>query len=208
MKAVAPIESDWYQNFLGQVRRLIVDIKGNLIALGKAVVAGLDHNPRIRDTISKDVPELSSGFIDVLERIGRGHMLPEIFLNPECDKLALAPVSIQREILERGVMVVERAGKEFRPTYKKVNEITHADAKLALKGGNVRSFQEQVEILTPGPKIHRPDWMLDEEGNLVVNRAPTVISPDQIVGFYEKIMSRKKSALESTVKKNQIRKSA
>lgn len=198
--------TDWYQNLLVSIRGPLSDIKANLSKLGQVIADALDHNPRVREILPKDVPELSSGFIDVLERIGRKQMLAEIYLNPSCDQLITAPISVQRQIMEQGIPVVMKSGTEHRVVYKRPAEITPSEARQALRLGNVRTFEEQVEYMTPGPRVRRPDWETDDEMNIIVHRAETVISPKVILAHAEKILAKEKAGLSDAIKKNQVRK--
>lgn len=203
--AIETPERDWYHNSIVTLKTHLSNLQDSLLALGKFIVEALDHNPRVREMWLKDVPMLSPLLLDNLERIGRRQILPEIYLNPSCEKLLTAPLSVQEQAVAGGVMVVIQSGKEHRASYKKPNELTMREAAQALKTGNVRSFEEQVEYMTPGPKLRRPDWEVDGEGNVIVHHL-CVINRESIIAMADKILAKEKKTLESDMKGKQVKK--
>lgn len=198
-------EPDWYEFSLKTLGDLMADLKGKLLDIGNHVVECLDRNPRIREMWMKDLPSLSPMLLDVFERIGRKQILPEIYLSPVADKLLMAPVSVQQDVVNRGVLVVEMAGKEARANYKQLNQLTPRDAAQALKHGNTRSYEEQVEYLTPGPKIVRKRWEPMDDFNIAINYS-TVITPAEYCAWAEKYEAAQSKQLEAHLKANQGRK--
>jgi len=172
---VAGEPPDWYSSTVQTLKDLFTDLEGKMQEIGNFIAEALDHNPRVREMWLKDLPHLTPGMIDGFERIGRRQMRPEIYLcqSSAADKLMFAPMSVQNDVVQRGVPVVEKEGTRITVTYKKLADLTPKEAKRAIKDGGLRSIEEQVEILTPAPERKPlPDWEPDEEtGDIIVHRS-------------------------------------
>jgi hypothetical protein len=205
--AIEKTDAQWYQQTVERISQMLADISNNIQNLGTYIAEAIDHNPRARNLWLKDVPNLKPGMLDALERIGRGQLMPGLLMNssPYAEKLRLAPASVQRQILDQGVPIVEKIGDRYSTNYKPLDQLTPSDARSVFRGNRVLSIEEQNSNLSGADKSIKmlPDWEPVDCG-LAVHR-PCIIGDDAIITLAEDAMKRKRARIEAGMKEKQIK---
>lgn len=117
----------------------------DLSAFAQKLVSSLDSTPGLLEEL------IEAGFnqaeLSNLEKCGRGLIHPRLLLTSgrQYNSLRACPLSIQQEVIENGVTVVELDGSDVRVI--PLDDLTPHQASQVLGSGKVRSVAEQKSWL-------------------------------------------------------------
>lgn len=134
------------------IAEIIKSFTGGIEALhaaGVKLCQCLEEDPLFMDYFHKSHPEFSWELLAMLERIGRGELHPKLLLDgsPGGKRAALLPYSTQVKLLDKGVEVARKRGKEIDIEVKPLAALTFAESQIVFEASHVLSADEQVKRL-------------------------------------------------------------
>lgn len=134
------------QSFLAEVQRGV----DAWVSAGKILVALIDKDENIFETIIAH-SDLKYEHLLTFERIGRGELYPRLLLDESHAAKRVIdlglPYEKQVEICEKPFAVATVRDGKVVTVQKRLNELTRAEAALALTFTGVRPVKEQVEMV-------------------------------------------------------------
>lgn len=176
----------------------------------KLLVAMVDVNNKAFDEIIKARPRLTYNFLGNLERVGRGQLYFGLICDssPGARKLLSLPSSMQREIYEKPVKVVEIQRGKAVVVEKPIQQLTSKEVKLAFEdSGRPRAVELQTDILsTPHQPVSTPAQryaIISDRLNVIM--AHTEFDIQTLETIIEQMKRNALKTLPSSMKNNQIK---
>ncbi len=116
---------------------------------GKVLCRLVDEDPAIYGKILEELPYLTREVLESFEAIGRKTVYPYLIVDgsPGARRLASLPYADQVRIYNTRIAVVVQKGGVTQQTFKRVPDLTAAEAERVFEGGKVRTVQEQMHLL-------------------------------------------------------------
>lgn len=158
---------------------------------GVLLVAMLKKNPRVKEQILKNHPELSASILATFEKIGRGELHPMLLLSESPGYIAARklPYSDQERIVnEKKVELLLLKDGRADVINADVRTLTAEQAKQAFDKDHVRTPAEQRLYLEDKarPSLVTTSWII--EGDTVRFRKGVTLSVRQLTALLEKMI--------------------
>lgn len=121
---------------------------------GKILCRLVDENRAIYGRILEEHPYLTREVLESFEAIGRKTVYPYLIVDGSIGarRLATLPYAEQVRVYNTRLAVVVQKGGVTQQTFKRVSDLTGAEADRVFDGGRVRTVQEQMHLLTRSGK--------------------------------------------------------
>lgn len=163
---------------------------------GKMLVNMTKRNPKVKEKILREHPEISSSILAKLEAVGRGIMKPELLLS-DATPYRLArdlPVSDQERLLEDSQipLVVEKDGS-FDVIHADFRHLNSKQSKQVFSKDHIRSEAEQRAYLEASRKTPpKKDWEMVD--GMVVFRKGAKMTVSQLSSIIEAVAVHRSEA--------------
>ena len=182
--------------------------EGVLLA-GKILCDIVDAEPDAYEIMLTECKGVTLPFLEALERVGRGKLLPELLLNPApaCQRAIGESLNIkeQNRLLTGTIPTVIRENGGVRTVNKRLEELSAHEAVRVVGDGKIRTPEEQIEVLkTQEAQKAARELRYEIRGSRVIFHSTHAWEWSELIDISEKIKP-KAADLEKAIRANQLK---